>query len=211
MEVSVLSIENISFIINNRVIFSKLSFMLRHNTLIKITGSNGCGKTSLLKILAFLYRKSSGNIFWNGLLIDKYSIYNYINDIIFIGYKQNLNLLLTPYENLDFQLSLSSSRRLISIEEAFFRMDILRFINFKCIELSAGQLQRVILSRLLIQASKVWIIDEPFSHLDYNGILLFNNIIIDFLNNSGIIVLTDHSDSIKLHDNITVFDLMKYK
>lgn len=206
-----LSIENISFIINKRTIFKNLSFNITSGTLIKIVGSNGAGKTSLLKIIAFLYRKSTGNIFWNGFLLNKVNIFDYINDIIFIGYKQNLNLLLTPYENLDFQLSLSSSKNLISIEDAFLRMDIMKFANLKCFELSAGQLQRVILSRLLIQASKLWIIDEPFSHLDYNGSVLLNNMISDFLNNGGIVILTDHSNSIKIFNNIVVFDLMKYK
>lgn len=206
-----LLLENITFAINRRIIFNNLSFDLKFGDLLKIVGSNGCGKTSLLKIISFLYKKSFGNIFWNGKLIKRLNVNKYINDIIFIGYKQNLNLLLTPYENLDFHLSLNSSTKLISINDAFFRMGILEYMNTKCIELSAGQLQRVILSRLIIQPSKIWILDEPFSHLDYYGVVLLNYIINNFLRSGGIVILTDHSNSLEKFINIKILNLMKYK
>ncbi len=206
-----LFVENISFVIDRRIIFEKLTFNISNGNLLKIMGSNGCGKTSLLKILAFLYKRSSGNIFWNGNLIDDDKYYVYTNNIIFVSCRQGLSLLLTPFENFDFYLSLVTDKKKICINDAFHKMQIENCIDVKCFELSSGQLQRVVLSRLIIQNSKIWILDEPFSYLDYNGIILFNNIVIDFLNSGGIVILTDHSDSIKFFSNIYVLDLMKYK
>ncbi len=191
-----LIVDNISFFIDNRIIFKNVSFELHSGCILKLIGANGSGKTTLLRILAGLNKTKSGSIFWNFFNIDKNLSY-YLDDIIFISHKQNLHFLLTPLENISFQVDIFNSIKIVSVDDALVYMGLnYNLMNSYSYKLSAGESQRVILSRLLINSSKLWILDEPFSYLDFESIILLNKIISNFLFNGGIVILSDHSNVI---------------
>ena len=199
----------LKFLINNKVIFNHLSFSLFFGDILHVIGSNGSGKTTLLKLIAGLLKIENGDITWkcNNLSISD----EYLNNILFIGHKKGLHVLLSAKDNIIYQMSLSVSKLLMKLETAFSIMGISSYINSKCIELSAGQIQRVVLSRLLLQESKIWILDEPFSYLDSFGVNLLNKIISNFLNNGGIVIVSDHNNHIRKFNNYKVLDLDKSK
>jgi ABC-type transport system involved in cytochrome c biogenesis ATPase subunit len=60
-------------------------------------------------------------------------------------------------------------------------------------ELSTGQRQRVLLSKLLLVESNVWFLDEPFLFLDKDGIILTKKIIFDFIRSGNMVVITTHA------------------
>lgn len=59
-----LTCENLSLIRNQKTIFSQLGFSLSTSSALVITGSNGSGKSSLLKIIAGISKANTGKIFW---------------------------------------------------------------------------------------------------------------------------------------------------
>ncbi|HFL8824343.1 MAG TPA: heme ABC exporter ATP-binding protein CcmA [Candidatus Azoamicus sp. OHIO1] len=191
-----LFVSNLKCLINGRIIFKDVSFNLFKSDVLHVIGSNGSGKTTLLKLLSFLYRNKHGNIFFNGKCVRNNSNY-YLGNIIFIGHKHSIHLLLTPIENLVFYMSLSCTELLMNIKKALIFMGIDNKMDSRCLELSVGQCQRVLLSRLLIQKSRIWILDEPYSYLDSDGMNLLNKIILSFLKSGGIVIISDHSNTIQ--------------
>lgn len=196
-------------IINNKVLFREVSFVLFYSDILHVVGSNGCGKTTLLKLLSLLYKNSYGDIFWNGKLVKNY-LYNYLCDILFLGHESGLHFLLTPIENLYFYESLVDNKTNICIEDILFYMGLYKNMSNNCSILSAGQIQRVLLSRLFLQKSKIWILDEPYSYLDFNGINVFNNIVSSFLNSGGILILSDHTNFIRKFSNCKILNLENF-
>jgi len=206
----VFSVKELKCFINNKIIFSTLSFNLFSGDILQVVGINGSGKTTLLKIIAGLFKSDYGDIKWNNISINL-SFNKYLEDIIFIGHKKSLHMLLTPLENITYQMSLSKFNPLMHIETAFSIMKISNCINNKCIELSEGQCQKIVLSRLLLQKSKIWILDEPFSYLDFYGINLLNKIISNFLYSGGIVIISDHNNHIRRFNDCKILNLNNYK
>ena len=68
---SVLTVEELSYERNNRVLFKQLTFQLFPKQILHIVGANGSGKTTLLQILTGLRTPLSGKVMWNGIAIEK--------------------------------------------------------------------------------------------------------------------------------------------
>lgn len=136
-----------------------ISFSLNEEEFIAIVGSSGCGKSSLLSILAGLDKQSAGFI--------------KINDGKKIGYMlQSDSLLpwLSVYENCLLGLKLEkklSSENLAYIDKLLVNYGLEEFRNKKPKELSGGMRQRVALIRTLALKPDILLLDEPFSALDY--------------------------------------------
>jgi len=178
--------------------------------MILVSGINGSGKTTLLKILSGLLLNRSGYVKWDGCSIFN-SLCNYCNNMIFIGHKQSVHLLLTPVENINYYMSLFKNENFLNIDEVLCIMKLYEYRYRKCMELSVGQRQRLILSRLFLQYVKLWILDEPFSYLDKYGICILNKIIFHFLENGGMVILSDHSNSLYRLRNCSILNLESYK
>ena len=171
-------------------LFSNLSFELNSGEILKISGANGSGKTSLLKILAGLNSAESGKLSINN---NKVGSYDYQSDIFYLGHLPALSPELHCKENLDYltQLNTSSNQ---ALDEALTNVGLKNFEYEYAANLSAGQKRRVALSALFITQSNVWLLDEPFTALDADGINVIEAQITRHCNNNGICVLTTHQE-----------------
>ena len=171
-------------------LFRNLSFELNSGEILKISGANGSGKTSLLKILAGLNSAESGKLSINN---NKVGSYDYQSDIFYLGHLPALSPELHCKENLDYltQLNTSSNQ---ALDEALTNVGLKNFEYEYAANLSAGQKRRVVLSALFITQAKVWLLDEPFTALDSDGINVIEAQITRHCNNNGICVLTTHQE-----------------
>ena len=171
-------------------LFSNLSFELNSGEILKISGANGSGKTSLLKIIAGLNSAESGGLSINN---NKVGSYEYQSDIFYLGHLPALSPELHCKENLEYltQLNTSSNQ---ALDEALTNVGLKNFEYEYAANLSAGQKRRVVLSALFITQAKVWLLDEPFTALDSDGINVIEAQITRHCNNNGICVLTTHQE-----------------
>ena len=172
-------------------LFSNLSFELNSGEILKISGANGSGKTSLLKIIAGLNSAESGRLSINN---NKVGSYEYQSDIFYLGHLPALSPELHCKENLDYLTQLNNSSSNQSLDEALKNIGLKNFENEYAANLSAGQKRRVVLSALFITQAKVWLLDEPFTALDSDGINVIEAQITRHCNNNGICVLTTHQE-----------------
>jgi len=170
-------------------LFSNISFELNAGEILKISGANGSGKTSLLKILAGLNSAESG---WLSINNNKVGSYEYQSDIFYLGHLPALSPELNCIENLDYLSQLNNISSNQSLDEALINVGLNNFENEYVANLSAGQKRRVALSALFITQTEVWLLDEPFTALDNDGIDLIEAQITKHSDSGGICILTTH-------------------
>jgi len=100
---------------------------------------------------------------------------------------------LTVLENLRMSVALSSAGQ-YSIHEALAKVHLAGYDDILVQALSAGQKRRLSLARLLITENVLWILDEPFTSLDKQGIALIETLMTEHCASGGMIVLTSHHD-----------------
>jgi heme exporter protein A len=179
----------------DRVLFRELSFCVEPKSLLWVTGANGSGKTSLLRLLCGLSRPDSGGVTWNGREI-RTEREEYQHELLYLGHLNGLKDDLTPEENLWFDLANRG-------EESDKRM-VVQFLIERglksCMELplrvlSQGQKRRVALTRLAAnRMRKLWILDEPFAALDGAAIEDLTKLLGTYVSEGGAVVLTSHQE-----------------
>ena len=184
-----LIINNLSCIRGYNQLFTDLSFELRPGEILKISGANGTGKTSLLKIIAGLNSAESGSIFFKNNDIN--DINNKL-DIFYLGHLNALSPELSCIENLNFLLELGTENFNSSCLDALSLVELNNYENELVANLSAGQKRRVALAALFITPSKLWLLDEPFTSLDSKGIEIVENQIKKHRDSGGLCILTTH-------------------
>lgn len=148
----------------NRSLFRGLSFSLAGGELLRVSGQNGSGKTSLLRILCGLLTPTLGEVRWKGTRIHDLAE-DYSRELVYIGHAAAVKDDLTPAENLAIACRLAgvsfSNESLASALQAYSVPDL------PVRKLSQGQRRRAALARLLLSASvPLWLLDEPFVALD---------------------------------------------
>ena len=172
-------------------LFRDLSFELLPGQLIQIEGANGCGKTSLLRILCGLSRAAEGEVLWGNREIEHCRA-EYYEEIAYVGHNNGLKNNLSCEENLrvsGLQNRLNSNN---SIEQALADMVLDDLIDEFAGKLSAGQQRRLALTRLLLTDAPLWILDEPFTALDHASRERMENIFDKHCQSGGMIILTTH-------------------
>jgi heme exporter protein A len=186
---------NLSCIRDDRVLFEELAFNLNSGQVLLLEGKNGSGKTSLLRILCGFREPDSGELRWCGDAVEDSRFYA---QMAYVGHLDGIKKELTVLENLKMSLALSSAGH-YSIHEALSKVHLAGYDDVLVQTLSAGQKRRLSLARLLITENVLWILDEPFTSLDKQGIALIETLMAEHCANGGMIVLTSHHD-IDLHD-----------
>jgi heme exporter protein A len=180
----------LSCIRDDRVLFEELAFELVSGQVLLLEGKNGSGKTSLLRILCGFREPDAGGINWCGEAVKDSRFYA---DMAYVGHLDGIKKELTVLENLKMSLALSSSGR-YSIDQALNKVHLSGYDDVLVQALSAGQKRRLSLARLLITENVLWILDEPFTSLDRQGIALIESLMAEHCANGGMIVLTSHHD-----------------
>lgn len=187
-----LEVSNLKCVRGERPLFDKLAFKLEGGTLLYVRGANGCGKTSLLRILCGLSPPDAGHIAWNGVAI-KTQGEAYRRELFYLGHHNALQEALTVADNLAFYAALAGHTPCAKDTASALARLGLRACQSRLVrQLSQGQKRRVALSRLLLNQARLWILDEPFVALDPGAIELLVSLIVAHLGQGGLVVLTSH-------------------
>jgi len=176
----------------DRMLFSSLSFDLQEGQILLIEGANGAGKTSLLRILAGLSRPTDGDVCWRGHGIAHRRV-EYCSDMIYLGHAAGLKAELSPLENLRLWLTLAGLEAdPLAVRQALGDVGLRGYEEAPTRILSAGQRQRTALARLLLSPASLWILDEPFTALDADGLVLVRTLLETHAARGGMVSLTSH-------------------
>jgi len=182
---------NLSFIKDNKKIFSDLGFCLSVGSCLILKGGNGSGKTSLLKILAGISKPSAGEVFWGETTIDNLGT-DFTGDSEFIGHSNFLKRDLTIRENLEFHAKLNGSVESVDAALNFFGISDLA--NKKTRNLSAGQQKKALLAKLLSCPTTAWFLDEPSINLDKAAKEQLHGLIKTRIKEDGLVVMATHDE-----------------
>jgi len=173
-------------------LFKGLNFTLQQGELLHLRGSNGSGKTSLLRTICGLMTPADGQVLWNGKNIQS-NREDFNRGLMYLGHFNGIKGELSAIENLSVANSLSGIK--ISenkILDALERIGLAGREDLPTKVLSQGQKRRVALAQLLITDSKLWILDEPFTALDVHAVELLKDLVIRQVQSGGMVLLTTH-------------------
>jgi heme exporter protein A len=185
------SFQNITHELGGNVLFRDVGFSLDDGCLLIVKGPNGCGKTTLLKILSGLVLPKYGFVFHGDMEISE-DYREYFSHMQFVGHKNALDKELTVLDNLKFYAALADSSETLEAVIKFFNLG--RYINTPVKYLSAGWQRRVALSKLMLKKSKLWILDEPLSNLDHEMIDITLKMIASFCDQGGKVIMSCHQE-----------------
>ena len=189
-----LLINNLSFSRNETKIFENLNLSLSNKKIIQIKGRNGSGKTTFLKVILNILEPNNGEIIWKGKNIKK-NIFDFYKQTTFIMDNNTSTRELSVEDNINFWRGLSSSK--LNNEEIFEllnKLNIEKYYKTKVMYLSSGERKKLELIRLILEQKKLWVLDEPFNHLDDLSIEILIQTFLDHANNDGMILFASHYD-----------------
>ena len=191
-----LLVNDLSFSRNDIKIFEDLNLSLGNRQIMQIKGKNGSGKTTFLQVILNILDAKTGEIFWEGRNIKK-NVFNFYNQTTFIMDQNTSTRELTVLDNINFWRGLSSSK--LNNDEILLlleTLDIKKYKNTKVMYLSSGEIKKLELLRLILEQKKLWVLDEPYNHLDDASIEILNQTFIDHSNKGGIILFASHFNPI---------------
>ena len=183
-----LSARQLRCVRQDRVLFEAIDIELMAGELLLVTGKNGAGKSSLLRILAGLTEPDEGELLWQGHAL---SDSTFTQDLCFIGHQSGVQGQLTALEHLEFWTA-AFDLQPCDPYQTLGQLGLAGLEDIPCQMLSAGQQRRVSLARLWLTRRPLWILDEPFTALDQTAILLLQQQFAAHLAAKGMIILTTH-------------------
>lgn len=174
-----------------QTVFGPLSFSLTAGGLIQASGSNGAGKTSLLRVLAGLARASSGQLQFDGQPASNDARSRYV---AYLGHLGAIKAELGCLHNLQAACGLLGRRARQTPHGALGIVGLAGYEDVAAGRLSAGQRRRLALARLWLSPAPVWLLDEPYANLDGEGMDLVDRMLAAHLRSGGAAMLTCHGD-----------------
>jgi multiple sugar transport system ATP-binding protein len=186
------------------------SFNINKGEFVVLVGPSGCGKTSILRMIAGLEDISSGNLYFDGKIINNLPPNERSVGMVFQNYALYPHL--SVYDNLAFPLKIkkvNKSEIKTQVEKIAQIIGLSEDINKKPKQLSGGQRQRVALGRALIRKPDVFLFDEPLSNLDAKLRVQMRTEIIQLhreFGTSSVYVTHDQTEAMTMGDRIVVMN-----
>ena len=175
-----------------RLLFRDLGFELERGEALLVRGGNGRGKTSLLRILCGLSAPVAGVVRWRGEPISE-AHEQYGREMAYLGHANGIKDDLTPVENLRLAAALGGRELDVTTATAALeQVGLSRCLDFPARVLSFGQRRRVALAGLLTAGALLWILDEPLTGLDVDGVAMVEQMIRDHVVAGGLAIMTTH-------------------
>jgi heme exporter protein A len=150
-----------------RLVFSGLDCVLPAGGALMLTGANGSGKSSLLRLLATLLPAAAGRLSWAGEPVAG-DLAAYRARLHYVGHLDAIKPALGVRETLGFWAGMRAAPR-GQIDAALAAFGLETRADFPCRWLSAGQRRRLALARLVAAPAPLWLLDEPTASLDVDG------------------------------------------
>ena len=170
-----------------RPVFAGLDFRLAAGDAAVVRGPNGAGKSSLLRILATLLKPAAGRVTWDGA--DIFEAEGYRAGLHYVGHLSGIKPAFSVAENLAAWQRLRGRPADPAPLAAF---GIAHLADVPAQWLSAGQRQRLALSRLAAIPAPLWLLDEPTTSLDDAGIAALVAAVARHRAGGGRVLLTTH-------------------
>lgn len=177
--VRLLEARGVTFARNGEPVFSPVDVELDSGQALTVLGPNGCGKTTLLRLLAGILRP------WQGQVLQR-------ADAAFLGHLPAFKGDLTCRENLAFKRRFHGGRAGLSESRALGRVGLAGLGLRPARALSAGQKRRLGLAGLLVAPRTLWLLDEPYASLDDAGCSLVDTLLGEHLAGGGAVALSAH-------------------
>ena len=201
MNMSVLSLQNISFSYGRTPILKDVSYEFEKGKMYCIIGKSGAGKTTLLSLLSGLAVPNSGDIIYDGKSISKIDKYTFRSKYIGVVF-QSFNLLTkyTALENVILSMDVAGYKTKNKKERG---LDLLESVgldedeaNRRVLKLSGGQQQRVAIARALSYDPDIILADEPTGNLDRDTQKEIMEIFRELTNQGKCVILVSHSPEV---------------
>jgi heme exporter protein A len=183
-----LTAHNLSLERGGRLLLSGLSFALEAGEALVVIGTNGAGKSSLLRALAGFLPLSGGDIVWRDLREGQAAE----ESLHYVGHADALKGALTAAENLDFWAGMLGGAQGGAVA-ALAQLGLAHVADLPVRALSAGQKRRVALARLLVAPRPVWLLDEPTTALDAAAQNRFAELARAHLRDGGLVIAATHA------------------
>lgn len=187
-----LSAENLTLFRGDRRLFRDVEFALESGEVLVLEGSNGSGKTSLMRAIVGMLDLETGVVTWNDVPVSEQR-QEFHGSLVWMAHRVGFKADLTLVENLQFEAALRPQIGR-DMEPVLDRLGLSRLKPLPLRSLSAGQQRRVALARMLLADVPLWLMDEPFTNLDRDGRQLVMRLVKEHVTAGGLCVMAAHQD-----------------
>jgi heme exporter protein A len=176
----------------DRKVFEGLSFAVTAGEVLVLSGTNGSGKSSLLRVMAGLLRPAAGRILHSGAEIrDDPDAHR--ADLHYVGHQDAIKPALSVAENVTFWAALHGKRNDEAVQAALLAFDLRDLADLPGRLLSSGQRRRANLARLAATPAGLWLLDEPSVGLDAASTQSLEDLIAAHRKTGGMTVVSTHT------------------
>jgi NitT/TauT family transport system ATP-binding protein len=197
------TIRGLSKRFDKAVIYDKFDLDIPRGELISVFGPNGCGKSTLINIIAGLIPPDAGEILFDGMRLDEIKF-----GYVFQNYREALFPWLRAFDNIAYPLKMmkvAPAERKARTERLVAHLGIKLDLNLYPYQMSGGQQQLVSIMRALIVEPEILFLDEPFSALDYEMTLFMREQLQRLFMETGtttVLVSHDLEEAVYLADRV---------
>ena len=187
-----LSARQLGFCRAGRPVFDGIDFTVGPGELLQVTGANGSGKTSLLRVLSGLLEPAAGELRWRARPV-RAGESGYLQSVAYVGHTDGIDPDLSAEQNLAFAMRVAGgtpSRALVDRALDAYGMALATAAPVR--RLSQGQRRRVALARLMLVPRVLWLLDEPLTSLDDQAADSFQAQLDTHLRVGGMAVVATH-------------------
>ncbi|ALM54497.1 cytochrome c biogenesis heme-transporting ATPase CcmA [Halomonas huangheensis] len=177
---------------DGRWLFRGLDLTLKPGDVLRVEGPNGSGKTTLLKVLCGQITDVEGEVLWQGRPLRRARA-DLLANLVYLGHGAGIKAHLSALENLRWYQAINGDGVSLSdCEEALESVGLASFEDVPAFQLSAGQQRRVALARLYLARGLLWILDEPFTAIDAEGVSALEQLLAQHASRGGAVLVTTH-------------------
>jgi heme exporter protein A len=188
-----LCVEKVHVWRGDRHVLRGVSLDVHPGELMHVSGPNGTGKTTLLRVVSGLLRPEKGSVAWQGRSIAATAA-EYQSALAYASHEPALKSDLTALENLRFTVGLKRRVTVAELRSSLERTGVANCADLPARVLSAGQRRRVAMARVLAFRADLWLLDEPYTNLDGSGSSLLSALLAEHVGQGGVALVVAHHD-----------------